>query len=392
MKRRADLIVPAMLVIATMIAPIGGATGPTPASGMGGDDVDPRWLDRLDGVDRGCLNELIGYAPPPFADDLSWIADDPLRWKDLRGKVVVIQTWTSKTPAGRNWARRVGRLIDEAARDQVVIIALHTPQGADTASTYLDRRPLEVSVAIDPSGNFCDSLGAYKQPVNVIIDRNGTVRYVGLNQRGIRRAVADLIAEPLDESATPIRKPANEPAAVAEFPPFTTQVRSAKDIRGKRAPEMYVSQWLNGTPNAQGKIVVVDFWATWCGPCIASIPHTNDLAEKFRDDVVIVGISSETPSKFWQGMDKLASSKRINLDTFRYYLALDPSATMKKKVNSTAIPHAIVMSSDWIVRWQGHPATLTAADLGRIVAANKAMTGGNGAAPSCNRWSAERSK
>ncbi len=107
---------------------------------------------------------------------------------------------------------------------------------------------------------------------------------------------------------------------------------------------------------------------------------------------MIVGISDETPSKFWQGMDRLASSKRINLDTFRYYLALDPSATMKKKVNSTAIPHAIVMSSDWIVRWQGHPATLTAADLGRIVAANKAMTGGNGAAPSCNRWSTERSK
>ena len=389
--RRADRTVLAMFVVAAMIAPIGRAAGPAAADVMGGDDVDPRWLDRLDRVDRACLNELIGYAPPPFADDLLWIGDDPLRWEDLRGKVVVIQTWTSKTPAGRNWAERASRLIDEADRDQVAIIALHTPQGADTARTYLDRRPLEVSVAIDPSGTFCDSLGAYKRPVNIIIDRNGTVRYAGLNLRGVRLAVADLIAEPLDESATPISKPADEPTASAEFPVFTTNVSRATDIRGKRAPEMYVSQWLNGTPSAQGKVVVVDSWATWCGPCVASIPHTNDLADKFRDDVVIVAISDETPSKFWQGMDKLASSKGINLDTFRYYLALDPSATMKRKVNITAIPHAIVMSSDWIVRWQGHPATLTAADLGRIVAANRAMTGG-GKSSSRNRWSAARSR
>ena len=391
MMRRADRTVLAMLVVAAMVTPIGSTAAPTPASGMGDDAVNPRWLDRLDSVDRANLNQLIGYAPPAFTDDLQWIADDPLRWEALRGKVVVIQTWTSKTPAGRNWAKRTSRLIEEIAPDQVAIIALHTPQGAGTARTYLDRRPLEVSVAIDPSGTFCDLIGAYKRPVNILIDRNGTVRYVGLNQRSVRLAVEDLIAEPWDENATPIPKPANEPTAFAEFPTYTTKVMHATDLRGRRGPDMYVSQWLNGTPSAQGKVVVVDFWATWCGPCVASIPHTNDLAEKFRDDVVIVGISNETSSKFWQGMDKLAASRGINLDTFRYYVALDPSATMTKTVKNTRIPHAIVMSSDWVVRWQGHPATLTAADLGRIVAVNRAMTGGNSAS-SCNRWSAGRSK
>ncbi len=391
MLRRADRTVLAMLVVAAMIAPIERAAALSPGNGMGDDEVDPRWLDRLDSVDREDLNELIGYAPPAFTNDLQWIAGDPLRWEDLRGKVVVIQTWTSKTPAGRNWAKRTNRLIEEIAPDQVAIIALHTPQGAETARTYLERRPLEVSVAIDPSGTFCDLLGAYKRPVNILIDRNGTVRYAGLNQRGVQLAVEDLIAEPWDESATPISKPADEPPASTEFPTFTTKISNATDLRGQRGPEMHVSQWLNGQPSAQGKVVVVDFWATWCGPCVASIPHTNDLADKFRDDVVIVGISSEPETKFWQGMDKLASSKRINLDTFRYYLALDPGRTMTNKVKNRGIPHAIVMSSDWIVRWQGHPASLTAADLGRIVAANRAMNG-DVSSNSRNRWAAKRSR
>ena len=351
--RRANRTVLAMLVVAAMIAPIGRATGPAPANLMGGDNVDLRWLDRLDSVDRACLNELIGDAPPPFADDLLWIADDPPRWKDLRGKVVVIQTWTSKTPAGRNWAMRVGRLVDEADRDHVAIIALHTPQGADTAPRYLDRRPLDVSVAIDPSGTFCDSLGAYKRPVNVIIDRNGTVRYVGLNQRGVRLAVADLIAEPLVENATPLPKPADEPTASAEFPFFTTKIMFATDLRGRRGPDMYVSQWLNGAPNAQGKVVVVDFWATWCGPCIASIPHTNDLAEKFRDDVVIVGITNR---QHLAAEDTLVADTlgHLDRDGHQARLATDRDPSLPDRDEAGELRHdleRLTQADDFLPQW-----------------------------------------
>ena len=127
-----------------------------------------------------------------------------------------------------------------------------------------------------------------------------------------------------------------------------------------------VDRWITAEPDARGKVAIIDFWATWCGPCIKAIPHMNDIANQFRGQVECVGVSDESKSAFEAGIEK----KNLKGSDFAYALALDPKGRMKSAFNVRGIPFVAVMSTDWVVRWQGHPSSLTASIISSIIAAD----------------------
>ena len=161
------------------------------------------------------------------------------------------------------------------------------------------------------------------------------------------------------------------PEAWFEFHSKAERVNFLK-FAGRDAPGFKLGDWINGdllVEDFEGKVVIVDFWATWCGPCVASIPHMNGIANRFRDDLVAVGISNEKPGTVQNFM------RKTRMD---YAVAVDQGARMQKAVGVRSIPHVIVISSDWVVRWQGNPLYLKASTLEQIIAADRALSGGGG--------------
>lgn len=136
------------------------------------------------------------------------------------------------------------------------------------------------------------------------------------------------------------------------------QTRAADVKLGAAAAPLRIQQWVKGGPvhlaDGKGqKIYVVEFWATWCPPCRASIPHLSELQKRFKDQgVVIIGISNETPDKVKPFVAKMG-------EKMDYVVALDSdrrtSAGYMRAYGQNGIPHAFVVDKKGRVAWHGHP-------------------------------------
>jgi thiol-disulfide isomerase/thioredoxin len=109
----------------------------------------------------------------------------------------------------------------------------------------------------------------------------------------------------------------------------------------------------------KSKVVIIDFWATWCSNCIEAFPHLDSLQNRFKDDLQVLTVTDEPKERIKRYLSNHPMSLSVVIDTSRFINELFPHKV---------IPHTILIDKSGVVRAITTPKELTEKVIGDLIA------------------------
>jgi len=127
------------------------------------------------------------------------------------------------------------------------------------------------------------------------------------------------------------------------------QKKEFKTIVGQNFIETDAKAWLNSDAlkiaDQKGKVVILEFWATWCPPCRKSIPHLIELYDKYKDKGVVFMAFTDEPK---ETVEPFVKEMKMP-----YPIGIE--SKFSASYNVSGIPHAVIIGTDGKIAWEGHP-------------------------------------
>jgi thiol-disulfide isomerase/thioredoxin len=145
---------------------------------------------------------------------------------------------------------------------------------------------------------------------------------------------------------------------------------------GDPAPKLQPGQWVQGDPVKsfeKGKAYIVEFWATWCPPCRKSIPHLNEIWQKYKaKGLIVIGqnCSEQNDSGVAAFVKKMGDQMtyRVALDDKRSSPEGQMSRTWMEAAGQEGIPTAFLVDTKGNIAWIGHPMGLKDSIIENVLA------------------------
>ena len=282
---------------------------------------------------------------------------EALSLEQYRGQVVLLDFWATWCPPCIAEMPNVKKVYEKYKDQKFQIVGISLDRSKEPLTAYIEKEGLTWLHYWDNIGKVSNLYKVQAIPSTFLIDGEGVIRKTNLRGHALEHAVAELVGENLAKStdtSTKTPAPTSIPATKMLKQDTTPQKEELQKPHrpdpsewiSKPAPDFQVTD-LKGEALSlekyRGQVVLLDFWATWCGPCIAEMPKVKKTYEKYKDqNFQIIGISldqSEEPLT--------AYIEKEGLAWIHYW---DESREIRTLYGVWGIPSAFLIDGEGIIR------------------------------------------
>ncbi len=316
-------------------------------------------LPKPPGASSVPASELVGKPAPDF--QVKDLKGEELTLEKYRGQVVLLDFWATWCGPCIREMPNVKRTYDKYKDQKFQIIGISLDRSQQPLETFIEREGLAWVHYWDQSEKIMTQYGVTGIPSTFLLDGKGVIRKTNLRGRSLETAVAELVeanlAKPVDTSTqTPEPKPKSIPATKllknantpqkGESPKPLSERPNPSEWIGKPAPDFQVKD-LKGEEislkDYRGQVVLLDFWATWCGPCITEMPKVKKTYEEYKDQKFqIIGISLDRSKPL---LEEYIEKEAL---AWRHYW--DESREVRTQYKVWGIPTAFLLDGEGVIR------------------------------------------